>query len=127
MKVFIFALVALVAIHGSHSFSRPCGANPFPTSVTSNNCDATSCTVNRGQSLTATAVFTPTQAHSSVTRTYVANVGGIDITLASGEACAQINGGCPIAAGSSTTWNINVPIDNSLPALQGVPVRGKRR
>lgn len=125
MKVFIIAIIALASITGSNAqqFWRACGTSPAPTSVTSPNC-GTSCVVTRDQNLIATAVFTPTEAHATLTSRFVAVIAGIEAPLETADACPQVTGGCPRAAGVQTTWNINVPIDNSVPQLTNVPVRG---
>lgn len=125
MKAFAIVLVALFAVNGSSAFWTNCGPTT-PTSVTSANCGATSCSVTRGSSLVATANFNSPAAHSTLTSRYVATVAGLDLVLKSGDACADISGGCPVAAGA-VTWNINVVVDGALPVLAAVPVTGENR
>lgn len=123
MKAFAIVLIALFAVNGSSAFWTNCGTTA-PTSVTSANCGATTCSVTRGSGLVATANFNSPAAHATLTSRYVATVAGLDLVLKSGDACADISGGCPVAAGA-VTWNINVVVEATLPALSAVPVTGE--
>lgn len=128
MKAFILALIVCLAINGSQAqFWRACPSGPGASAVTSSNCDGTSCTVTRGQSLIATATFTPSATHSTLTSRYVAVIANVEQELQSGDnACLDVTGGCPVSGGAPHTWNINVEVESFLPQLNNVPVRGRK-
>lgn len=128
MKVFILALVTLIAISSSNAqgiwSACPRVSPPSSVTVTSPECTPI-CTIARGESLEAKVVFTSAAAHTTLTSRFVANFSGFEIVLEESDACPQIIGGCPTTANVETTWDINLLIDESTPQITGVPVRGE--
>ncbi|KAG5673377.1 hypothetical protein PVAND_003433 [Polypedilum vanderplanki] len=131
----LIALTVLLALSGANAFWTRCADLPnavAPREITSPSCSGTSCTVTRGQTLTANAFATFTQVHHRLdvrVRVFVLGV-GIEIPMdpPNDNACNSLllNGvqhGCPTTPGVEKVWVINMPVSQLTPAVSNARVR----
>jgi len=128
----LVALTVLLAISGSHAFWTACPGVMAPTSITSDVCSGSSCTVRIGQDFSAEATITFTQAHARLdTRITVFVLGvGVNIpqdpphdNLCNSLFTGGVLTGCPTTPGVATVWRINLTVTSTTPTVNNARVR----
>ncbi|KAG5676499.1 hypothetical protein PVAND_006330 [Polypedilum vanderplanki] len=121
--MFKFIVVLTLAIASANAFWTSCTSGPPPTSVTSPSCSGTSCTVTRGEGLAATVVFSPAQSSPVLDVNIRAYFFGQELEIPNSpgneNACVSLSPPCPTTANQPHTWNIDIGIPSTLPAING--------
>ncbi|XP_070508063.1 uncharacterized protein [Chironomus tepperi] len=125
-------LSVLLAITGTQAFWAACPGILAPTNIVSDVCSGTSCTVRRGQTFTAQATITFTQAHARLDTRITVFLLGVGINVPQDpphdNVCNNLyrNGvlvGCPTVPGAAHVWNIEMLVTNLTPTANNARVR----
>lgn len=127
----VLIVFVLLAVHGAFGFWTPCGDDPAPHTVISDDCDDTICTVYRGGQLIAEAHMIVEHVHHRLDVRFSTVFLGIPINLeippGHEDACFHLRDDrCPTVPGRNYIWMLNAPISTMYPQMSNVIVRGEQ-
>ncbi|XP_070503838.1 NPC intracellular cholesterol transporter 2-like [Chironomus tepperi] len=128
LKIILCLTLIASLTYGQETFWSACpnSNGVAPDLVESDACSGTLCQGQRGTVLTADVTFTPRQNHNNLEVRVFATILGITVLLPSepphDNACNSIflnnqQQQCPIQGQRQYVWKIDMPIPQSLPAL----------
>jgi hypothetical protein len=96
-----------------------------PVNIVSALCSDVSCVATRGGDMSGQIFIAFTSSHSNLIASARAFLGGnwVNIPVTPPEACPQMSPGCPTQAGTTHVWNMNIPLDDTVPAFQNSRVQ----
>ncbi|XP_070508065.1 uncharacterized protein [Chironomus tepperi] len=128
----LVALTVLLAISGTQAFWSACPGVLAPTSITSDVCSGSSCSVTLGQDFTAEATVVFTQAHARLDTRITVFVLGVGINIPQDaphdNICNSLYrdgvlAGCPTVPGAAHVWRINLTVTTNTPTVNNARVR----
>ncbi|XP_018014586.1 mite group 2 allergen-like Ixo r 2 [Hyalella azteca] len=98
---------------------QDCGSEALTVALEVESCDIPPCIVKRGDTLSATILFTADHDVETMTAAVTANIGGIEVPWPGFDdnACAYLLDGCPVAGGSLANWTYPVEVLPEYPPI----------
>ncbi|XP_055710150.1 NPC intracellular cholesterol transporter 2-like [Phlebotomus papatasi] len=124
---FLILATVIPAILATQGLLRCNSGHEMPTRTTVVGCDSTPCNVQLGQSAQMEIIFTAPREITTLTPVATAFLLGIGIPYELPpeiqRGCDHIaNARCPIAAGTTVTYNFELPVSANYPAVRNMPV-----
>ncbi|XP_029163528.1 NPC intracellular cholesterol transporter 2-like [Nylanderia fulva] len=123
MRAFVFACIIAAFCVTASLQDTPyysCSGEPSPLALRIDGCDSSPCIIYKGTTLTAQWDFAAVNDVKELKPSVIVTLLGNKITYPYPEkdACKSlVSGECPLKKGAKATYNLEMPIDKSLPSV----------